>query len=57
MTSEGCVLGYFGDERLAKRGVCCSRGWWRARVPAFGGWRVADAVGFSDFRAFWLFRA
>lgn len=57
MTLEGCVLGDFGDERLGKRGVCCSREWWRARASACGGWRVADVVGLSDFRIFWPIRA
>lgn len=57
MTSENLGLGDFGDERLAKRGVCCSREWWRARASASGAWREADAVGLSDSRAFWPIRA
>ena len=57
MISEGWVLGDIGDENLAKRGVCCSREWWRARAPACDVWRVADAVGLSDFRDFWPIRA
>jgi hypothetical protein len=57
MTSESWGLGDFGDERLAKRGVCCSREWWRARAPAFGVWRVVGAVVLSDFRDFWPIRA
>jgi len=57
MTSESWGLGDFGDERLAKRGVYCSREWWRARAPACGVWRVVGAVGLSDFRAFWPIRA
>ena len=57
MTSESWGLGDFGDERLAKRGVCCSREWWRARAPAFGAWQAAGAVGLWDFRAFWPIRA
>ena len=57
MTSEGWVLGDIGDENLAKKGVCCSREWWRARAFACGGRWVADAVGLSDFRDFWPIRA
>ena len=57
MTSEGWVLGDIGDENLAKKGVCCSREWWRACAFACGGRRVADAVGLSDFRAFGPIRA
>ena len=54
MTSEGWGLGDFGDERLGKRGVCCSREWWRARAPACGVWRGgrrSGIVGFSRFLA------
>ncbi len=57
MTSESWGLGDFGDERLAKRGVCCLREWWRARAPACGVWRVVGAVVLSDFRDFWPIRA
>ena len=39
MTSENLGLGDFGDERLAKRGVCCARDWWRAHLPQAPGGR------------------
>ena len=50
MTSETLGLGDFGDERLAKRGVCCAREreWWRARASAAGAWRAEPGRGRQD---------
>ena len=39
MTSATLGLGDFGDERLAKSGVCCAREGWRARPPQAPGGR------------------
>ena len=49
MTSATLGLGDFGDERLAKSGVCCAREWWRARIclRRLAGGRRSGIVGFS----------
>jgi hypothetical protein len=46
-------LGDFGDESLAKRGVCGSAGWWRAKAFAFGAWRADDVAMSSHSRDSW----
>ena len=53
MTSENLGLGDFGDERLAKRGVCGAREGWRARIclRRLAGGRRSGIVGFSRFLA------
>ena len=53
MTSATLGLGDFGDERLAKTGVCCARDWWRARIYLrhLAGGRRSGIVGFSRFLA------
>jgi hypothetical protein len=52
MVVKGCRLGEFGDERLAKRGVCCFRGWWSGRASAFAVWPAGDGAELLDFRGF-----
>ena len=52
MVEDGLRLGEFGDERLAKREVCCCRGWWRGRAPACAVWPAADAAASLGFRGF-----
>ena len=52
MVVKGCGLGEFGDERLAKRGVCCFRGWWSGRASAFAVWQAGDGAELLDFRGF-----
>ena len=52
MSANGWTLGEFGDERLAKRGVCCFRGWWRGRAFAFAAWQVGGGVELLGFRGF-----
>ena len=49
MTSATLGLGDFGDERLAKTGVCYARDWWRARIYLrhLAGGRRSGIVGFS----------
>lgn len=52
MAANGWTLGEFGDERLAKRGVCFCRGWLRGRASAFVAWQAAvgaESLGFRDF--------
>ena len=53
LPSENLGLGDFGDERLAKRGVCCAREWWRARIclRRLAGGRRSGIVGVSGFLA------
>jgi hypothetical protein len=46
-------LGRFGDERLEKRGLCCSKAWSRARAPAFVMLRAEGGVGSLGFGGSW----
>lgn len=52
MLTNGLTLGAFGDERLAKRGVCFCRGWWRGRASAFVVWREGGGAGSLGSRDF-----
>jgi hypothetical protein len=52
MTANDLRLGAFGDERLAKRGACCSREWWHGKASAFAVWPEGDGEGLLGFRAF-----
>jgi hypothetical protein len=52
MAGKDLMLGEFGDERLAKRGVCCSRGWWRGRAAVFAVWPAVAGAGLLDFGGF-----
>ena len=52
MSATGWPLGEFGDERLAKRGVCFCRRWWRGRASAFVVWRGGGVEESSDTRDF-----
>jgi|APMed6443717190_1056831.scaffolds.fasta_scaffold251780_2 hypothetical protein len=52
MAAEGLTLGEFGDERLAKRGLCFCRGWLRGRASAFVVWRAVVEAESSASRDF-----
>ena len=53
MAAMAMELGAFGDERLAKRGVCFSAEWLRARAFVFAAWRAGDAATSSRFGGSW----
>jgi hypothetical protein len=46
-------LGQFGDERLAKRGACCSPAWYRERASVCAVLQVGNGGRLLDLAVFW----
>ena len=56
MSAAKLSLGTFGDERLEKRGVCCSKAWSRTKAPAFVISREEGGAGSSGSGGSWPIR-